>query len=79
MENVGRRMVEIAEMVVPSVTAKEIHDRRESGESVVILDVREADEWAEGHIKGAGLLSRGRIEGRVEEIIPDKDARIVTH
>ena len=40
MENVGRRMVDIAEMVVPSVTAKETHDRRESGESIVILDVR---------------------------------------
>ncbi len=71
MENVGRHMVEIAEVVVPSVTAKEIHDRREAGESVVILDVREPDEWAEGHIEGAVLLSRGRIEGRVEEIIPD--------
>ena len=29
MENVGRRMVEIAEVVVPSVTAQEVHDRRE--------------------------------------------------
>ncbi len=79
MENVGRRMVEIAEVVVPSLTAKETHDRRESRESVVILDVREPDEWAEGHIEGAVLLSRGRIESRVEEIIPDKDACIVTH
>ena len=79
MENVGRRMVEIAEVVVPSLTAQETHDRRESGESIVILDVREPDEWAEGHIEGAVLLSRGRIESRVEEIIQDKDACIVTH
>ncbi len=79
MENVGHRMVEIAEMVVPSVTAKEAHDRRESGESIVILDVREPDEWAKGHIEGAVLLSRGRIEGRLVKIIPDKDACIVAH
>ncbi len=46
MENVGRRMVEIAEVVVPSVTAKEIYDRRESGESIVILDIREPEERA---------------------------------
>ena len=79
MENVGRRMVEIAEVVVPSVTAKEVHDRRESGESIVILDIREPDEWAKGYIEGAVLLSRGRIEGRVEEMVPDKDACIVAH
>ncbi len=58
MENVGRRMVEIAEVVVPSVTAKEIYDRRESGEPIVILDIREPDEWAKGYIEGAVLLSR---------------------
>ena len=79
MANVGRRMVEIAELVMPSVTAKETHDRRESGESIVILDVHEPDEWAKSHIEGAVLLSRGRIEGRVEEIVPDKDACIVAH
>ena len=79
MENVGRRLVEIAETVVPSVTAKETHDRRESGESIVILDVREPDEWAKGHIEGAVLLSRERIEGRVEEIIPNKDACSIAH
>ena len=66
-------------MVVPSVPAKEIHDRIESGESIVILDIREPDEWAKGYIEGAGLLSRGRIEGRVEEMVPDKDVCVVAH
>lgn len=79
MESVGRRMVEIAEMTVPSISAREVHERREAGEAVVILDVREPDEWARGVIGGAVLLSRGRIEGRVEELIPDKNACIIAH
>jgi len=51
-------MVEIAEMVVPSITAKETYDRRKSGESIVILHIRESDEWAKGYMEGAVLLPR---------------------
>ncbi len=79
MENIGRRMIDIAQAAVPSVSAEEAHKRLNAGESVVILDVREPDEWAQGHIEGAMLLSRGRIEGRVEDLIPDRNARIVAH
>ena len=79
MESIGRRMVDIAEQTVSSITAEEAHDRAKAGEAIVILDVREPDEWANGHIEGALLLSRGRIEGRVEESITDRDVCIVTH
>jgi rhodanese-related sulfurtransferase len=79
MEPVGRRMVEIAELTVPSISAKEVHDRRAAGESIVILDIREPDEWERGVIEGAVLLPRGRLEGRVEELVPDKNACIVAH
>jgi len=79
MDNIGRRMVEIAEATVGSMSAKEVHEKKEAGEQIVILDVREPDEWGKGAIEGAVLLSRGRIEGRLEELVPDKDALIVTH
>ena len=71
-------MVEIAELTLPSVTAKETYDRMQAGEKLVILDIREPDEWEKGYVQGATLLSRGRLEGRVEEMIPDRDTPIVT-
>ena len=79
MADIGRKMVEIAQSTVSSVPAKEVHDRVVAGEPLVILDVREPDEWANGVIESATLLSRGRIEGRLEEAVPDKDAAIVIH
>ncbi|GIT13894.1 MAG: hypothetical protein CM1200mP35_07140 [Chloroflexota bacterium] len=79
MADIGRKMVEIAQGTVSSMPATDVNTKMETGEPFVVLDVREPDEWANGHIGGAILLSRGRIEGRLEELVPDKDTPIVTH
>ncbi len=72
-------MVEAAQKAVPAVPLKDAHDRLAAGEEIIILDVREPDEWAQGHIEGATLLARGRMEGRIEELAPDKSACIIAH
>ena len=79
MADIGRKLVEIAQSTVSSMPATDVNTKMETGEPFVVLDVREPDEWANGHIEGATLLSRGRIEGRLEELVPDKDTPIVTH
>ena len=79
MDSDGKKMVEAAQKDVPSVPTKDAHDRVQAGEPIVILDVREPDEWANGHIEGAILLSRGRLEGRIEKLAPDKNACIIAH
>ena len=79
MADIGRKMVEIAQGTGSSMPAADVNNKMASGEPLVVLDVREPDEWANGHIEGATLLSRGRIEGRLEELVPDKDTPIVTH
>lgn len=46
---------------------------------VVMLDVRENDEHAQGAIPGARFLPRGLLERDVETVIADKDAPVVVY
>jgi molybdopterin/thiamine biosynthesis adenylyltransferase/rhodanese-related sulfurtransferase len=45
----------------------------------VWIDVREADEWQEGHIPGARHVPRGFLESRVETAVPDKNAEVILY
>jgi molybdopterin/thiamine biosynthesis adenylyltransferase/rhodanese-related sulfurtransferase len=45
----------------------------------VFVDVREQDEWDEGHIPGALYLGRGNLESRIETAVPDKARPIVVY
>jgi molybdopterin/thiamine biosynthesis adenylyltransferase/rhodanese-related sulfurtransferase len=45
----------------------------------VFIDVREQDEWDEGHIPGALYLGRGNLESRVETALPDKTRQVVVY
>ncbi|PWM25515.1 MAG: rhodanese-like domain-containing protein [Oscillospiraceae bacterium] len=56
--------------------AKEMMDSQE----VIILDVREQDEYNSGHIPGAILLPVGTIdENTAAEIIPEKDSVVLVY
>ena len=45
----------------------------------VVIDVRDKEEFAGGHIPGAINISRGTLEMRVGEVAPDKDAQVVCY
>jgi adenylyltransferase/sulfurtransferase len=45
----------------------------------LLLDCREADEYATVHIAGAMLLPMSELTDRVSELEPHKDRRIVVH
>jgi phage shock protein E len=45
----------------------------------LLIDVRDADEWQEGHIPGAKNFSRGMVELEIEEEAPDLSTPIITH
>ncbi len=48
-------------------------------DGAVFLDVRERDEWDEGHLPGAIHIPRGNLESRVEGYVPDRSRSIVVY
>jgi molybdopterin/thiamine biosynthesis adenylyltransferase/rhodanese-related sulfurtransferase len=48
-------------------------------EGVSLIDVRETDEVAAGHLPGAVHIPRGYLESRIEGVVPDRDAHVVLY
>jgi len=63
---------------VTEIRPTDAAEKMKSGDTVVI-DVREKDEWDEGHIPDAIHLSRGTIEGEIEERVPDMNTTVIVH
>ncbi|HEU5022795.1 MAG TPA: rhodanese-like domain-containing protein [Bryobacteraceae bacterium] len=49
------------------------------GEKHLLVDTREDNEFAAGHVQGAVHLSRGIIERDIEEKYPDKSTQMVLY
>lgn len=65
---------------IPEVTAQQVNDLlTNNGKSHVLLDVRESDEWRQGHLEGALPLPRGFLEIKVESAIPDKNTPVIAY
>ena len=60
---------------VDATRARELVD---AGEPLVV-DVREQDEWDEGHIPGAVHIPRGHLESRIERAAPDPTRPIIVY
>jgi molybdopterin/thiamine biosynthesis adenylyltransferase/rhodanese-related sulfurtransferase len=74
-----REILAQARAEIDEVTSIDVHDRVAGGDLPFLLDVRELDEWQEGHLPGAYHIPRGNLESRIEALVPDKDLEIVIY
>ncbi len=80
-------MVQEALGSVEAVSAAALKEGLDRGEVDLVLDVREPNEWAEGHVPGAMNVPRGVLELRADPESPatdpalsgNKDARVVVY
>ena len=71
----GRAKEKNAYQQITQEEAKRMMDTQE----VIILDVREQDEFDAGHIPGATLIPYGSIEEKAPSMLPDKDQLILVY
>ena len=72
------KLVADAKKNITEISPGDAAAKSKSG-NAVIIDVRDKDEWDEGHIPGAIHMSRGTIELDIEEKVPDTNAMIICH
>jgi rhodanese-related sulfurtransferase len=73
-----QKLVAEAKKNIIEILPAEAAAKSKNGEAVIV-DVREKDEWDEGHIPDAVHMSRGTIELDIEEKVPDTNATIICH
>jgi molybdopterin/thiamine biosynthesis adenylyltransferase/rhodanese-related sulfurtransferase len=64
---------------IPTVSLEEIKRRLEARTPMLLLDVREKEEYRAGYIPGALSVPRGFLEIQIEQKIPDKSMPIVAY
>ncbi len=72
-----KQLVDDAKTRIQEVSATEAAKQVEGG--AVLVDVREADDFTKEHANGALPLSKGVVELRIEENVPDVATPIVCY
>jgi len=73
------KIVDDAKSRVKQTDVPAVLKRLAAGETLLLVDTREDNEWAKGRIAGAIHLGKGVIERDVEGAIPDKNAEIILY
>ena len=65
--------------VYVNITAEEAKQIMDSEEGYIILDVRTREEYDQGHIPGAIVISHEEIEEKAEQVLTDKEQLILVY
>jgi molybdopterin/thiamine biosynthesis adenylyltransferase/rhodanese-related sulfurtransferase len=79
MPKTYKEIMSEARTLVPELSPAEVKQKLDRGEKPLLLDVREKEEYRDGHLGGAFSLPRGFLEIRVEEAVPDRSTPIVAY
>jgi sulfur-carrier protein adenylyltransferase/sulfurtransferase len=73
------QMVQEAKAHIKEVSIADVKKMIDAKDNVIVLDVRDKQEFDGGRIPGAINISRGMLEFKVAMVIPDKNAKVIVY
>jgi rhodanese-related sulfurtransferase len=73
------KLVQEVKQRVKETNVADVKRRMDAGEKMILVDVREDNEWAKGHLPGAVHMGRGVIERDIEKSVPDTKTKLVLY
>ena len=73
------QLVNDAKSRVRETNVADVKRRLDCGEKFLLVDVREDNEWAKGHLPGAVHMGRGVIERDIETRVPETSTRMILY
>jgi rhodanese-related sulfurtransferase len=73
------KLVNESKKKIKETNVADVKRRIDAGEKLLLVDIREDHEWANGHIPGATHLGKGIIERDIEKQVPDTNTRLILY
>jgi sulfur-carrier protein adenylyltransferase/sulfurtransferase len=74
----GAEYIRQVKSQITEIDPKQVDELR-GDDNVVIVDVRENDEVAQGKVPGAVHIPRGYLEARIDGFVPDRDRKVLVY
>lgn len=75
----AQNLVDAAKKTIHEIDVDKAHDKLTQQTNIQIIDVREPDEYAQGHLNNAINIPRGLLEFKIDEIIDDKKTPVMVY
>ena len=79
MAKTFKQLMDEARKDIKEISVQEAQELLQKNGKCLLLDVREKDEYREGHLESAVSLPRGFLEIKVESTVPDKATPILAY
>jgi molybdopterin/thiamine biosynthesis adenylyltransferase/rhodanese-related sulfurtransferase len=75
----GAEFIRQIKSQIDEVDPADVRKEIDNGNHAAIIDVRESEELAQGHLPGAKHVPRGHLESRIEGAVPDRSQPVVLY